>query len=447
MVEQDSEKASCSWRDKYVKFDMRLYQSFDVPKESPYYALIHLEPSLKTLVTFSPNRHLPTHRWFDYKQGFSTSLVENLVNRLGVPEKGLVLDPFCGVGTTILTCKSIGLESVGFDVLPLAVFVTNVKLQNGYNLDILNQEAKKLANVPLHEAKSEWPSARIIPRAFSPDVSKALLAYKDHILSIEDDRTRNLFLLALLSIVEDASFTRKDGGFLRIDPTKKPQSPKVLLKEAVSWMMADIETSQGQLTQEQPKFGRAVTKEGDARDLSLDSDSVSLTITSPPYLNKTDYTRLYSLELYLGGFCKDFEDLRRLRYRTFRSHVEAKPFPGQATSLHSEILQRQITDLRPRKLNNPRTIYMIEGYFEDSAQFLRELYRVTQKGGKAAIVVWNSRFAGVNFDVDTILAELSEQIGFRVEEIIVARQKGISAQQVAAYGETPLRESILVIEK
>jgi len=73
-----------------------------------------------------------------------------------------------------------------------------------------------------------------------------------------------------------------------------------------------------------------------------------------------------------------------------------------------------------------------------------EWAKVLVPGAKVAMVVDNVRFEGEMVPVDLVLSEMAEQAGFRVKEIIVARYKGNSSQQMGKYGRVPVRESVVV---
>jgi predicted MPP superfamily phosphohydrolase len=85
---------------------------------------------------------------------------------------------------------------------------------------------------------------------------------------------------------------------------------------------------------------------------------------------------------------------------------------------------------------------MITGYFLDMQRVIKEWARVLAKGARVAMVVDNVRFEGELIPVDLILSDMAEEEGFRVDEIIVARYKGNSSQQMGKYGRVPVRESI-----
>jgi tRNA G10 N-methylase Trm11 len=66
----------------------------------------------------------------------------------------------------------------------------------------------------------------------------------------------------------------------------------------------------------------AVANIGDARQLPTEREYDAV-ICSPPYPNRHDYTRIYSLEMVFD-FIASNEELKRVRYDTMRSHVEAR---------------------------------------------------------------------------------------------------------------------------
>ncbi|MDO8626876.1 MAG: hypothetical protein Q7K42_00280, partial [Candidatus Diapherotrites archaeon] len=98
---------------------------------------------LAELATFVPNKVLPVYNWLYYKEGFARDLVFLLAKEFGLREGQTVLEPFCGVGTTPLACKELGLNAFAFDVSTVAVFAAKVKTQT-YNLEELRSAEKKL---------------------------------------------------------------------------------------------------------------------------------------------------------------------------------------------------------------------------------------------------------------------------------------------------------------
>jgi hypothetical protein len=98
-------------------------------------------------------------------------------------------------------------------------------------------------------------------------------------------------------------------------------------------------------------------------------------------------------------------------------------------------------------LPNIQVVPMIRGYFEDIYLTLEELYRVVKRGARVSFVIGNVRYGGIKIPVDTLLAEIGKDIGFTLEEIIIARYKGNSPQQMGKFGKESSRESIVIWRK
>src|SRR5258708_5960272 len=80
--------------------------------------------------SFSKNNNLPLHRWVPWVAGFSADFVEDAI-RSYLPKKNSdswVLDPFAGVGTTLVESYLTGLNVVGFEINPYAALATKIKL-------------------------------------------------------------------------------------------------------------------------------------------------------------------------------------------------------------------------------------------------------------------------------------------------------------------------------
>ncbi|MGD1703791.1 hypothetical protein [Dapis sp. BLCC M229] len=249
-----------------------------------------------------------------------------------------------------------------------------------------------------------------------------------------------------LSILEPCSYTAKDGQFLRIKKDKKIYSPIEILQQKIYQAQQDIlsmRTLWGNKKRQPPEIQLA-----DARDLKnvQFSQKPTAIITSPPYPNRYDYTRIYSLELCFN-FVKNFEELKELRFSVLRSHIESK-VQNNDTPNHPVIAE--VVDIlrqQGKVLNNPRIPDMLVGYFVDMGQVIQEWSRVLAPGAKVAMVVDNVRFAGELVPVDLILSEMAEKVEFKVERIIVARYKGNSSQQMGKYDRIPVRESVVVWQK
>ncbi len=98
----------------------------------------------RQLVSFQANKEEPIYRWFKYKEGFSSELVEYFLTKFS-DKKGKVLDPFAGVGTTLFAAQALGWEATGIELLPVGIFVMKTReALLKVNLEELNKSVRNL---------------------------------------------------------------------------------------------------------------------------------------------------------------------------------------------------------------------------------------------------------------------------------------------------------------
>jgi DNA modification methylase len=358
--------------------------------------------NLRDLVTFVPNKAEPIHNWFYYKEGFSRKFVEWAVEEFSL--EGPVLDPFCGVGTTLLACKQLGLQSKGFDVSPLAVLASEAKTRN-YDVSELEKQLGEFQKASPRQV-GKFPN-KAIRRLFREKQLDDIFFYYKEIEKIRDAKARDFFLLALVDTTARVANVIKVGGSLR--KQKKPPMPvKKLFLGKAKKMLLDLERAM-------PKGPEPEVFEADARQLNLGENSVGSVVTSPPYLNKIEYTSVYKMELglFFGG-----QETR------LRAHIEDK-----ATG-------RDFGTKMP---------LVAKAYFEDMGKVLGNVFGYLRPGGKAVVVVGGGCFPYETVESDDILLAEAEKAGFRKVDKIVARKVLCMRNRAIKVG--TVRESVLVLEK
>jgi tRNA G10 N-methylase Trm11 len=395
------------------------------------------------LISPARDRDEPVYNWHAFKHSYSKELVRKLVKEFDLDINSWVLDPFSGGGTTLLACKELGINAKGFDILPFSVFLSNVKTRT-YNPTVLQAALDKFR---LEKPKKvsegiSLPDIAIVDKAFSKKVQTELLEIRQQIENIPNRKTRDFFKLGLLSILEAVSRTTKAGGFLRIVTKNVPaKSVRRLFLAKIEAMVDDVKKFNGR---QSAKKVIADAQLSDSRDF-LTKKKFDAIITSPPYPNRHDYTRIYGLELLLG-FVKSDKEMKRIRYDTLRSHVEAKKKFAKTDYEQPDAVTKLVARIKRRGMNNSKIAEMIEGYFEDMYLSLCQMQKSLKLGGKIALVVSNVRFAGVSVPVDEILANVGKQAGLQPKAIYTARYRGNSAQQMETYSRKPTRESIVIWE-
>ena len=406
------------------------------------------DPTLGPLVSYKGNKRLPLFRLYRYKEAYSLEFVERFLDFFHAGSRDFVIDPFAGMGTTLFAAMSRCIPSVGLDRLPIAAFVANtlptlLEYSPGTLVRAFEKLSKRIEhNSPAHIALD----VPLIGKAFDDRTLLRLRKWKATIDEM-DSPLKEVFLLLFFAILEETSLASNDGQFLRLKPNKQPMWPDQALRQKVLEAETDILAARMRWPEYKsfPQF-KPIVHTADARSFNGIAlpQSPTILITSPPYANRYDYTRSYALELCFH-FVKNANELRDLRRNILRSHIEAQTTSDDIPP-HPAVSE-VIKCLSQKSLNNPRIPIMLNTYFVDMAQSIREWEGVLAPGARVAMVVDNVRFEGEMVPVDLILSELAEWHGFTIEQIFVARYKGNSSQQMGKYGRVPVRESVVIWRK
>ncbi len=386
-------------------------------------------------------RNRPRHRWFVFPHSYSDELVKTILNEWQLPREAHILDPFVGAGTTMVVARERGYSASGFDLSPLAVLVSNVKASDYVPSQIQDSLARIIRQVKNNNKTYELDSERL-KKAFSENERRVFGGLKEAIL-LQEPQIRNFLMVALLQIVKTFSRAVADGGWFRW-VEKDDQSSEVVphFERQVTLMLADMVASsalrEGQVL---------IAKEADSRYLDLGKEMFDGLITSPPYANRHDYSRIFHIELLVLG--KREPDVSDLRRRSLRSHVEAqKPDISELSFSEYRVPNTLKTVLEDvQRGSDERVAPMLAGYFEDLYACLKVAYDGLKPGATAAFVVGNVRYAGVVVPVDEILTDIGRQAGFYHEKTWVIRLRGNSAQQMGQFGRELSRESVVFLRK
>ena len=257
---------------------------------------------LGSFVSPMSDKDIPPFNWYGFKHRFGSKLTNEIFSMFNLSKGDVVFDPFCGGGTTLIQSKIEGFNSVGLDISPFSVFISNA-LTTKYNISKIKSVFEKFS----HEINPqvEIPDIPLLGKSFSNDTLKYIFSLKDSINTVEEPE-KNLFLLSLLSILDKVSVAKKSGGFLRITDQRKvsPDKVKELFYSTTNTYINDLERIQFS-----ESFSTAFL--GDSRQYpkEIKESKFDAVLTSPPYPNRHDYTRIYQLEL-LVGFLNDNESLK-----------------------------------------------------------------------------------------------------------------------------------------
>lgn len=416
------------------------------------------DEELADLVVPNDNAALPGHQWFKYKEGFSAHLLRHVLHAI-VPTAGpeiRLLDPFCGVGTTLLAAQEAArhgyrVRGVGIECNPFAAFAAQTKTRwNEIDPDAL-------LSLGAHVLREAAPSATLptlssisTGRCISPHLARRILGIRDVILSLEPSATRDALLLGLAACIEPVSRVRRDGRALRIVEKERTNLTRELQARWAS-IAGDVKT----LRTTVPGPSRQIVRLGDGRRprAFVKDGSVDLIVTSPPYPNNIDYSEVYKLELWMLGLVTSGADFLALRKRTFRSHPTCDVLSPRSENAFQAVIEggplRKLTLPLLERIDDvnhrwrPRVVL---GYMHDTWTMLRQSFACLRPGGHAAIVVGNSlhgnRKAAYVIPTDIYVALLAEEAGFEVVQLAIARNL---RRRLA--GNHFLRDSVVVLRR
>lgn len=447
--------------------------------ERRYRPLIHVDQALKRqVVSYQANKDAPFYRWFRYQEGFSTQLVDRLIDASGI-KSGTVLDPFAGIATSLFSARERGLDAIGFELLPVGPFVARARLA-AEQLDpaIFDDAARDMKAIDFETAPTGADTAfkhvHISEMAFPPGVERKVNAFRHHVdTTIVDQKLRDVLHLAGLAILERVSYTEKCGQFLRWD-TRSGKARVTYAKTRIvpfedalnaqlDVMSADIHGFQARA--DTRVRGSMDMRQGTTFELfgAVPAGSIDMVVSSPPYLNRYDYTRVYPLELaYLGIDDAGLKKMRQallsctVENREKSSYLEALytsqgriPFFSEVKAAHDKneligAIHRHFERLKEGSaLNNPNVFRLIKNYFFEHAFVIFEMARVLKGGGTIYYINDNVRFAGIVIPVDIILSDIAHEAGLETKAIsTLPVGKGNSSQQMGTFGKTEVRKCI-----
>jgi DNA modification methylase len=426
----------------------------------------------RRLVSFQGNKTEPFHRWFRYKEAYSSDLIRYLLS--SIEAKGKLLDPFSGTGTSLFTADRMGLSAVGIDIFPVANFITKAKI-SGQICDArqFSYFMKRYETFSSNEKGREFSHLRITEGAFSAETEADVSNYTAFIDKIDDANIKHLFQLAALAVLEDVSYTRKDGQCLRWD-VRSGKSKSMFKKNSIKEFKPSVTEKLCQMFEDIRRYNAETSEqvtpnieilEGTCFEkmIGLEDSSFDVVCFSPSYCNRYDYTRTYALELAFLGYGE--EEVKRFRQQLLSATVENKSKREYLKSIYQQVNRlsdfydadarfRQQTSIREvlsilydakqkKLLNNNNIPSLVDNYLFEMNIVIREIARVLKVGGTAFIVNDNVRYHGEEVPLDIIFSDLAEKYGLTTKKIwVLPRGKGNSSQQMGRAGRVELRKCI-----
>ena len=380
------------------------------------------------------------HGLHEYKGKFNPQIVRAILNVLQIPAGSNILDPFCGSGTSLLECVHLGMNAVGTDINPLAVFIANAKLAavsvSAETLrDGLAEIAKNAKKVKPPKKGRDLARESYLLAWFTPEIYADIERLR---LSIENlgGPASSTFLAVASNLLRDYSL--QDPLDLRIRRRKSPLPQKPLIdafNESAKQLVDKLEYAHRVVAYKPPSC-RAVL--ADCRETTAEALEVAeqfhCAITSPPYATALPYIDTQRLSLVWLGLVSPSQVLPLEATLVGSREVRGK----QTKRVLLEQLLDNTADLPEEQASYCRTLHLaLDGndgfrrqatplllyrYFANMARVFSAVKPLMRNGAPFALIVGGNHtvLGGKRFDIDTPrhLAELAKSRGWSLEEIL-----------------------------
>lgn len=396
----------------------------------------------------------PLHDWYPYLEGYSPEFVKNVLNTFA-PTAIRILDPFAGTGTTPLTVACDGRQSFYCELNPLLQFLVETKarvlaMPEQHRLRLAAHLCDLAASLPSSLAKHE-PDRRLIQSYsdtfgksafFTPVTLEVCLRLRSWLdaLDCTDSRAAHLATIATAAALIPCSNLIRRGD-LRF---RKGVECKAIIADLSGAVSERLRLMAHDILRLNHINHTPLLIAGDAKRLDRVADlEVDAIITSPPYLNGTNYYRNTKVELWFLRALLSSRDLAAFRRQTVTAginDVTAKKNPPPV----SESVEALVCALNDQAYDR-RIPLMVLNYFADMKQVFEGLLRHAKPSSPLLIDIGDSAYAGVCVDTPKILAELLGSDGWSIKQEITLRQRlsrsGQPLRQVLLTASAPSRKS------
>ncbi|MCY4211731.1 MAG: DNA methyltransferase [Gammaproteobacteria bacterium] len=408
-------------------------------------------------ITFAGSKIVPFQRWYPYIEGYSPDYIKALITNYSLESCKTIYDPFVGTGTTIFAAVPLGIKTIYSEVNPLLQFLIQAKLSILHSDGVVRQrlaaQLRQVAGQIFSSIKSfeEDKHLRQSYHAlfgnsiyFDERVYLDILRLRSYIDAI---KLKNRFLadaitIAVLSGLIPVSRLKKAGD-VRFKTKKELEKehtelseflPAKLIEMAEDIMRMDYALALA------PEFVVANAKNIDlANDLVIDA-----VITSPPYLNGTNYFRNTKLELWFLRYIQFKNDLRHFRDQALTSGINDVKLKSVSDNKNETINKSELLKntflLLGKHAYDQRIPEMARNYFEDMDDVFLKLATHLTEQSKVLVDIGDSIFAGVHIATDEILTEILQKSGYTFLEKKLLRRRRSRNKQV-------LSQSLLVFER
>lgn len=406
------------------------------------------------------------HDWYRFILSYPPHLVRQYITEFNLTSEDIVLDPFCGTGTTLVECMLHNVPSIGIEANPFAHFASSVKTNWNVNAKMLIQRAEDIKEQALETIAFQGISDNnneafidySLLHKLNGDQEKIIL--KDSISPLPLHK-----LLVLLDKINEHNATPYHkhlllalGNALVYEISNLRFGPEVgvgkIKKDAVvigAWYKQVKKIYNDLYFAKQTDNANSKIILSDSRNLKalLNGKKISAVITSPPYPNEKDYTRTTRIESVVLGFINNNDELRAFKKTLLRSNTRGvyKGDDDDKYVINFKEIQNISNEIENKRIELGKTsgferLYhkVAKLYFGGIAKHLSELKHNLKPGAQLAYVVGDqASYLRVMIRTGEIIGDIAQSLGYELVRIDLFRTRFSTATK------TNLNEEVVIL--
>lgn len=383
-------------------------------------------------VTFRGGKQEPFHTWYPYLEGYSPEFVKRVLHDyMGTADT--VFDPFGGTVTTGFTATELGLKGFYCEVNPVLQFVAEAKT----SVRMLPESEREKVATELHsladnfdgrvkDAKADNRLETAYYQAFKgseffdEQTLNEVLSAKTVVQNIEKEcrLISSLVTVAVLASLIPSSRLKRAGDVRFMDDDELAEGTPTLSKE-VEGRLEDMADDIVHKSAEIKKRPLLLTEDATNID-KLPQKEFDSIITSPPYINGTNYFRNTRLELWFLEALQKPDDLTKYRQRALTAGINTVSGEYDVPSINQ--IEEVVADLEEHGYDR-RLPLMVAGYCSELQDIFKKARKHLHADSRVAIDIGDSKYAGIHVPADEMIVKLLEDVGYNHTTTVKLRDR------------------------